>query len=144
MSDKEMTMVVLNALPEEWGNFVSSIYGRKGATPFSELWSLCEIEETKLKAKSDVGPGEQVQAFAAMAKRKGKFKKSGPQKKKKDMLKIQCYGCQEYGHYKRDCPKFKDNKRKERNEAHITEEVEEPDEKKFKGINLHYYGFSNA
>lgn len=43
-----------------------------------------------------------------------------------------------YGHYKRDCQKFnKDNKRKERNEAHITKEVEEPDEKKTKGIDLH-------
>ena len=37
MSDKEMTTVVLNALPDEWVNFVSSIYGKKEATPFSEL-----------------------------------------------------------------------------------------------------------
>lgn len=40
MSDKEMTTIVLNALPEEWGNFTSSIYGKKEATPFIELWSL--------------------------------------------------------------------------------------------------------
>lgn len=72
MSDKEMTIVVLIALLEEWGNLVSSIYGNKEATPFSELWSLCKIEETRLKAKSDVGLNEQVQAFAVMARRKGK------------------------------------------------------------------------
>ena len=61
------------------------------------------------------------------------------EKKKKDMSKIQCYGCQEYGHYKRDCLKFKnENKRKEGNEAHFTEEVEELDEKKSKGIDVHY------
>lgn len=29
MSDLEMTSVVLNALPNEWGNFVSNIYGKK-------------------------------------------------------------------------------------------------------------------
>ena len=29
MSDTEMTTVVLNALPEEWGNFTSSLYGKK-------------------------------------------------------------------------------------------------------------------
>ena len=52
-------------------------------TPFSELWSLCKIEETRLKAKSDGGPSEQVQAFATMAKRKEKLGKFGPQKKKK-------------------------------------------------------------
>ena len=33
--DKEMTIVVLNALPNEWGNFISSIYGKKEATPFN-------------------------------------------------------------------------------------------------------------
>jgi len=143
MFDKEMTTVVLSALPDEWGNFVSSIYGKKEAAPFSELWSLCKIEETRLKAKSDVGPSEQVQAFAAMASRKGKFAKFGPQKNKRiDMSKIQCYGCPEYGHLKRDCLKLmKDNKtRKERIEAHITKAVEELDEKKSKkeGIYLHY------
>ena len=49
--DKEMATVVLNALLEEWGNFVSSIYGNKEATPFNELWSLFKIEETRLKVK---------------------------------------------------------------------------------------------
>ena len=29
MSDTEMKIVVLNALPEEWGRFTSSIYGKK-------------------------------------------------------------------------------------------------------------------
>lgn len=28
MFDKEMTIVVLNALLDEWGNFISSIYGK--------------------------------------------------------------------------------------------------------------------
>ena len=70
-----------------------------------------------------------------MAKRKGKFGKFDPHKKKKiDMSKIQCYECQEYGNFKRDCLKLKkDNKkRKERNEAHVTEEVEEHEKKKLK------------
>lgn len=90
-----------------------------------------------------MGLNEKVQAFIVMARRKGKFGKFGPQKKKKiDMSKIQCYGCQEYGNFKIDCPKLKkDNKkRKEIIEAHIIEEVEELDEKKSKkeGIDLHY------
>ena len=106
MFHKEMTTIVLNALLEEWGNYTSTIYGKKEATPFYELCSLCKIEEIKLKTKSDVGSNEQVQAFAIMAKRKGKFGKFGPQKKK-NMSKIQCYGCQEYGCWKYDaecCP----------------------------------------
>jgi len=69
MSDKEMIIVVLNALLEEWGNFVSSIYGKNEVSPFNELWSLFKIEEIELKAKNDVGSNEQVQTFAAMARR---------------------------------------------------------------------------
>jgi len=109
MPDKEMTIVVLNALPNDWGNFMSSIYAKKEATPLSEMWSLCKIEETRLKAKEDVGSKEQ--SFSTMAKRKGKFGKFGPRRtNNKDMSKIQCYGCQEYGNCKRNCPKLnKDN-----------------------------------
>lgn len=130
MSDKEMPTVVLNALPEEWGYFTSSIYGKKEATPFQDLWSLCKIEETILKAKTNVGSNEQNQAYAAMSKGKGKFGKFGPQKKRKNLAKVFSFGCQEYGHYKRDCPKIKRNN-KIKEEAHITE-VEELETKKMK------------
>ena len=75
-----MTTVVLNALPEEWGNFTSSLYGKKEATPFQDLWSLCKIEETRLKAKTDTGSSEGNQAFATMSREKGRFKKFGPKK----------------------------------------------------------------
>lgn len=88
MSDREMTTVVLNALPEEWGNFTSSIYRKKEATPLQDLWSLCKIEETRLKEKIDVGSNEPNQAYAAMSRRKGKFGKFGPQKRKKNMDKV--------------------------------------------------------
>ena len=47
-----------------------TFYGKKEATPFNELWSSCKSEESRLKAKSDVGSNEQVQAYAAMARRK--------------------------------------------------------------------------
>ena len=87
MFDREMTTVVLNALPKEWGDFTLSIYGTKEATPFQDLWSLCKIEESRLKAKSGVGAGEKNQAYATMTRRKGKFGKSSSQKKKRDMSK---------------------------------------------------------
>ena len=66
-----------------------------------------------------------------MTKGKGKFGKFGPQKKRKNMAKVQFYRCQEYGHYRRDCPKLKrDNNKRNKEEAHITEEMEEPEIKK--------------
>jgi len=50
------------------------------------------------------------------------------------MSKIQCCECNEYGHFKRNCPKLKkgNEKRKERNESHVIKEVEEPRNKEDK------------
>ena len=89
MSGQEMTTIVLNALPNELGNFVSSIYGKKETTPFNDLRSLCKIEETRLKEKNDVRSSEQTQAYAAMARKKGMSRKKF--QKKIDMSKILCY-----------------------------------------------------
>lgn len=40
MSNNDMTTIMLNALLEERGNFTTSNYGKKEATPFNYLWSL--------------------------------------------------------------------------------------------------------
>ena len=79
-----------------------------------------------------MGAGEKNQAYAAMTRRKGKFGKSDSWKKKRNMSKIQCYGCQEYEQYKRDCPKVKKDNKRGREEAHITKEPEEDEKKKSK------------
>lgn len=55
MSDIEMTTLVLNALPKDWGNFKSSIYSKKEATTLFEMWSLCRTKETILKEKEECG-----------------------------------------------------------------------------------------
>ena len=50
--------------------------GRKN-TPFHDLWYLCKIEETRLKAKADIGPSEENHAFAASYRKKERFGKFG-------------------------------------------------------------------
>ena len=105
--------MVLNPLPEEWGNFTSSLYGKKEATPFHDLWSLCKIEETRLKAKVDTGPSEENHAFATTYRKKGRLGKFGPRNKRRNMENVRCFGCNELGHYKRDCPISGKDKRKE-------------------------------
>ena len=47
------------------------------------------------------------------------------------MDKVRCFGCNELGHYKRDCPKSEKDKIK-REEIHVSDMREEPDAKKSK------------
>ena len=133
MSDREMTIVVLNALPTDWGNFTSSIYAKKESIALSELWYLCKIEETRLKEKEDVGSKEQ--AFSIMTKKKGKiWKILSTKKKQQRYVQIQCFGCQDYIHYKRNFPKLKKNNynKRKKEEAHMTQDVKEEDKKQKK------------
>ena len=70
-----------------------------------------------------------------MAKRKEKFGKFDPWRtNNKDMSKIQCFGCQEYRHYKRNCPKLKkdNNNKRKREETHMNHKVKEEEKKQKK------------
>eukprot|EP00253_Pinus_taeda_P031081 PITA_31081 len=68
-----------------------------------------------------------------MTKRRGNSEKFDARKKKKNLVKVQFYGCQEYGHYKRDCPNLKkENNKIGGEEAHTTKEVEEVEKKNSK------------
>jgi len=127
----QMTICVLNALSPDWSSFATNIYSKKYTTPFDQLWAQCILEESRIKENNGNESNERSQAFIVRTKKlkEGKFGKS---KKKQNMPKIQCYGCNEYGYFKRDCPNKKDNKIKERREAHIAKEKGEP-EKKSKG-----------
>jgi len=61
------------------------------------------------------------------------FGKFGPRRtNNNDMSKIQCFGCQEYGHYKRNCPKLNkdNNKKRKREEAHMTQEIKQDKKQK--------------
>ena len=76
-------------------------------------------------------PSEGNQAFAATYRNKGVFRKFGPLNKRRNMDNVGCFGCNELGHYKRDCPKSDKDKRK-REEAHILDVRKGPDAKKSK------------
>ena len=53
------------------------------------------------------------------------------------MDKVRCFGCNELGNYKRDCPKSEKDKRK-REEAHVSDMREEPNANKSKKEEVKY------
>ena len=90
-----------------------------------------------------------AEAFAARLKNKGK-KKTGPQHNKlgkcyssshmnKYLSKIQCYGFQEYGHFKRDCHNMGNNKKRKGKQHASTTDVEDEKPNKIKSGKDFFY-----
>lgn len=101
VSDNEIISINLNALTDEKGNLISC--SEEEVIPFIKLWSLCKEKEYRLKKQSKKISNKRDQS---MIRRKGKFGNIDPTKKKKNnMAKEICYGCQKIWHYIRYCPK---------------------------------------
>jgi hypothetical protein len=120
ISDRELVMITLNGIPSHWEPFIQSISGQSKFPKFDGLWADCTQEETRLVARGmQCSHHDENQSLATHArKRKGKrrgfgktFKgrKSTPnfEHKKKDMSKVQCFRCDKYGHYAKNCPTWK-------------------------------------
>ena len=111
-------MTTLNALPRHWEPFLQSISGRRDLPEFDRLWTDCTQEETRLIARGvQDSHHDDNQALASHAKRGGRnrisFNKAFKDKKtssasgydhRKDKSKIQCFRCDKYGHFARNCP----------------------------------------
>jgi hypothetical protein len=125
ISEKEWVNIVLNGLPKMWDAFVTSMNTRKEYLTFEELWTCCAQEESRINAKEKPQKKYDDQAFTARFKNfrdKRKFVSRRKPNQEKDILEIQCFNCQKYGHYKNHCPKLR--KRKEKHEASVAEEKE--------------------
>jgi hypothetical protein len=122
--------IEINGLSRSWDAFVASMNTRKEFPTLEELWTYCAQEETSINSKGRYQKEEDAQAYATMFKRHEGKKIFGSRNKfnhKKDMSKVQCFGCHEYGQYKKDCPKLT-KKRKEIHHASIVND-EEPSKK---------------
>jgi hypothetical protein len=122
-SEKELVNIVLNGLPKTWDAFSANMNTRKEYPKFEELWTCYAQEESRINAKEKPQKKYDDQALTARFKNFRNKKKFGSRKKpnqEKDILEIQCFNCQKYGHYRNQCPELK--KRKKKHEASIAEE----------------------
>lgn len=53
----------------------------------------------------------------------GTFKNFKGPKKKADLSKIECYDCHNTGHYKNQCPQNLRNKKRDRDQENVIDEV---------------------
>eukprot|EP00253_Pinus_taeda_P009654 PITA_09654 len=68
--------------------------------------------------------------FSIQEVRKGSFSST---QRKRDLSKIQCYGCQGFGQFKGDCPKMANNNKRKGKQHASTTDIEDENLKKVKG-----------
>jgi len=120
VSDNEI-ISILNALADGQGIIITS--REEEVIPYIRLWSLVKVEGDRMKNESKERSEIRKQL---LSKRKQRFERFG--KKRKNMVKVRCYGCHNFGHYRKDCP----NRKRGREEDYSTKEVKEPETKKRK------------
>ena len=137
VNDKELVTITLNGLPTSWEPFIQGVCARDKLPSFDKLWADCVQEESRLISRNNLQrPVDNVEQALASHTQKGKkferrntrrFPSSTPEqraRKGKDVSKVQCFRCDKFGHYARDCP--------ERKNQHASFANEEPPEKKKK------------
>jgi hypothetical protein len=131
--------IVLNDLPKTWDAFAASMNTRKEYLTFEELWTCRAQEESRINAKAKPQKKYDDQAFTTRFKYfrdKIKFDSRRKPKQRKDILEIQCFSCQKYGHYRNQCPEIK--KMNEKDEASVAEEKEPTKNTKQDGRDFFY------
>ena len=111
---KELVRTTLNGETNPWVVFVESVVAREHMPTWDHLWDDFIQEEIRRgyvqgntsHSKDD----EENVALTAKGKKKKKFKKGSKggtkqqDREKKDMSKLKCFACQNFGHYARQCP----------------------------------------
>jgi hypothetical protein len=137
ISDRELVLTTLIALPRHWESLLQSIIDREDLPGFDRLWTDCTQEETVLIVRGvQDSPHDENHALAFHTKKinirnRRSFNKAFKDKKlsstsghepNKDNSNIQCLRCDKYGHTARNCP----TKKKGRQHASTVDVDPEP------------------
>jgi hypothetical protein len=117
MSDRELVLSTLNNLPKHWEPFLQSISGREKLPTFDRLWTNYTQEEVRLINRVVEDSHDDNHALALHTKKGGIFKRkfrqtfrdekspsSSGHNRRRYVSEIQCFRCDKYRHYARNCP----------------------------------------
>jgi hypothetical protein len=113
--DYELVRTTLNGVSKQWVVFVEGIMARENLPKWERLWDDFVQEETQrgyVHGSSSTGHDEENVALVSNNTEKFKTAPKGENKPKgegkKDMSKVKCFACHNFGQYLGQCP----NKRK--------------------------------
>jgi hypothetical protein len=106
IADSDLVRTTLNGVSKQWAIFVEGIAAREKLLGWERLWNEFVQEETQrgyVHGSSSTGHEEENVALATTSKKKfRKGPKAGQNPKgegKKDMRKVKCFACHNFGHY---------------------------------------------
>lgn len=115
--DRELSTYILRGLIDSWESFIQILCGHSRMPKYDRLWADCSKEEARLVAKHGNSDDENQALAACFSHQKGKKKFIKKYYFIKYYSKVQCFGCKELGHIKRDFPKEKGKQREYRVEV---------------------------
>jgi hypothetical protein len=106
VANNELVKTALNGVTKQWTVFVEGIVARENLPKSGRLWDDFIQEETRrgyVLGSSSTGNEEENVALAAKGKNRSKKGSKGGNKQKgegkKDMSKVKCFACHQFGHY---------------------------------------------
>jgi hypothetical protein len=113
MFDRELVLSTLNNLPKHWEPFLQSISGREELPTFDRLWTDYTQEELRLRNRGVEETPLMTTMLLHFIQRKEEDSKETPDKhskmrrlhynQRRDISEIQCFRCDKYGQYARNC-----------------------------------------
>ncbi|KAH9655442.1 hypothetical protein KPL70_022326 [Citrus sinensis] len=118
LEDEDKVLLLISSLPKSYEHFIDALmYGRQTLS-LDEVKSALSTKELQGKQESlGNGSGE---GLTVKAKPEWKKKKQGKNKEKQKNLR--CFLCHKEGHFKKDCPEKKFQKKEKDGDAAVVEE----------------------
>ena len=118
LEDEDKALLLISSLPKSYEHFIDALmYGR-------QTLSLDEVKSAlstkKLQGKQESLGNSSGEGLTVKAKPEWKKKKQGKNKEKQKNLR--CFLCHKEGHFKKDCPEKKFQKKEKDGDAAVVEE----------------------